>query len=552
MPAPSAPRRIWWYLVAASGDAKLFVLGYLVLLPFYLAPLVVTAPFFPGLDLPFHLGIADMLEKAGRPDSPYAPYYQSGLSLAPYAAHYLALLALGKVVGLVVAHELLVGLYVAGMPLAMGSLLNVLGRSRLPALLAFPLAYNLPFHYGFVSFAFSLPILLVVLAQLARLMLAPPPILWRWLAMAALAAVLFLCHLQNFLFGVCAAVAFALFSAVPWRRRLVALAAFLPAVGALVQWQLTQRPDAWNRPRGLAFAWQAVKWARLQVLPRGVPWPWWVDFKNRLALIPEHALRAFHDRSEVDAAKAIILVIGFYLLVAAAGRALLPGPRGERPRMRTATWVAFGGALAAYYLLPHHLNEFDIVTFYPRFAPLVLLMALPLISRGLRHFPVSHRAILMMPAVVLGVAWGLQLLEHYRAYARELADFRAVVAVMEPGRKLISMPFERRSRVMRVESAQLGLGSFYPLLKPAPGSMVPLMYCDMLHIPCVITKKLKEPLHDPSPWLPDQVNMDKALKFYDYFLVRSPPPRRDIFGKHKTSVELVVNKGQWFLWKRVK
>jgi len=65
--------------------------AYLLLLPLYLAPLYVTAPLFPGLDLPFHLSLADMLAKSGRADSAYATFYQGTPALAPYGAHYLAL-----------------------------------------------------------------------------------------------------------------------------------------------------------------------------------------------------------------------------------------------------------------------------------------------------------------------------------------------------------------------------------------------------------------------------------------------------------------------------
>jgi hypothetical protein len=443
-------------------------------------------------------------------------------------------------------HEILVALYIASIPLTMGSLLNALDRSRLPALLAFPLAYNLPFHYGFVSFAFSLPVLVLLLAQLARLLISPEQSWGRWSVSGCVAVLLFLCHLQNFVYGVCAAVAFVLFSGVPWRRRLTSLAAFLPAVSMMVYWQLMLRPDTRHRPRGLAYAWKVVTAARLREVPRA-RWPWLQGFQDRVVSVPENALRAFADRSEVAACHALLLLVLFYFCVAVTGRYLLPLPMGNRPRMRISTWVAFFGALMAYVLLPHHLNEFDIVTLFPRFAPLVVLLTLPLVPRGLLHFPVSVRTVLTLPALVFGVAWGLQLVQHYQVYARETADFRALVNVMEPGRKAIGMPFDRRSRVMRIESAFLGLANFYPVLKPAPGSMVPLMYCDMLHMPCV-KKPLAKSLPDPSPWSPDRLDMEQAVKFYDYFLIRSPP--RDVFGKQGVHVELVMHRGQWWLWRR--
>jgi len=79
------------YVASTGTDGRLFTAAYLLLLPLYLAPLYVTAPLFPGLDLPFHLSMADMLAKSGRADSPYAAFYQGGPALAPYGAHYLVL-----------------------------------------------------------------------------------------------------------------------------------------------------------------------------------------------------------------------------------------------------------------------------------------------------------------------------------------------------------------------------------------------------------------------------------------------------------------------------
>jgi hypothetical protein len=489
--------------------------------------------------------MGDMLAKHGRPDSPYAAYYDGGLALAPYAAHYLALWLMSKVMSLLTAHQLLTGLYVAGMPLSMSSLLKVLGRSRLPALLAFPLAYSLPLNYGFISFAFSLPVLVLFLAQLGRLLLSPPPVGWRWLGTAALALLLFLCHLQNFVYGVCAAGAYVLFSAVPWRRRLFSLTTVLPSLGALAWWQRHLRPDVLHRPRGLSFAWNTVKSLRLRELPH-VPHPWLADLKVRIAIIPVNTLRGFSDGIEIKATKALLLLIGVYFLMGLAGRVMVPGATRERPRMRASAWVAFLGAFAAYFLLPHHLNEFDIVTFFPRFAPLVVLMMLPLIPRGLRRFAGSLGALLSVPALVFCAVWGVELYKHYQRYAEEVSDFRAVIAAAKPGHRLLSMPYDRRSGTMAIESALIGMGSFYPLLKPGPKSMVPLQYCDMMHMPCA--RKPGTALPDTNPWLPEH-DFDKAVAFFDYFLVRSPP-RTGALVKHKDKLDLIARRGSWSLYRR--
>jgi hypothetical protein len=530
------------YVASTGTDGRLFTAAYLLLLPLYLAPLYVTAPLFPGLDLPFHLALADLLVKSGRPDSPYAAFYPGGPAVAPYAAHYLVLWLAARAIPILTAHTALMVLYVAGLPVAAASLLKRLGRSRLPAVLAFPLAYNLALHYGFISFAFSLPVLLVFLAQLARLLQDPPPVVGRWLLTAALAVLLFLCHLQNFLYGVGAAAIFVLFAAVPWRRRLAALGAVGPAL-ALGAWWV--RGGGRPAPQGLARAWQALKVSRLGELPAGRH-PWLADLEARLVALPANALRGFTDRSDVKAGSALLLLIGVYFLMGLAGRHLLPGPRQEAPRMRVAVWVAFLAALAAYLLLPHHLNAFEIVTLFPRFAPLVLLMMLPLVSRGLGRFTGSLGALLAVPALVFCAVWGVQLARHYRRYADETADFRAVMASAKAGHRLISLPFERRSRVMSVESALVGLGSFYPLLAPAPGSMVGQPYCGMRHMPCLRSAALP----DPTPWAAERFDPEKAVPFFDYFLVRSPILQFDPFGARREDVQLVARRNQWSLYLR--
>src|SRR5207248_2213381 len=88
------------------------------------------------------------------------------------------------------------------------------------------------------------------------------------------------------------------------------------------------------------------------------------------------------------------------------------------------------------------------------------------------RFRGSLGLLLSVPALVFCAVWGVELYQHYRRYAQEISDFRAVIAAARPGHRLLDLPFDRRSRVMSVESALIGLGSFYPLLEPAPRSMV--------------------------------------------------------------------------------
>ena len=531
------------------SDVWCFGVSYALLLPFFLAPLFATR-LLPGLDLPFHLAAADMLSKAGSAASPYAPYYEGGLRIAPYAAHFMALIALGKIVSLLTAHKIIIILYVAGLPFATASLLGACRRSRIPALLAFPLAYNLTLHYGFISFALSLPVLLWLLAEMTKLVHSEGRRAFaaRWIGTAAVAILLFLCHLQNFLYGICAALAFAVLAAVPFRRRIFAAAALLPAFAGVAYWHLSSPPVAGQAKLTAALAWTFLKRHRRDDLGREAVL---VDLWHRIITLPTHAMRAFVDQTNVLACKGLFLIMVAYVAIGFLAWAPAHKPPQARSvrrrRMRLAGLVAFLGALTAYLALPHHLQELELMTFFPRFSVLVLLTFLLLVPAGLLRFRGLLAVLLPLPALVFGALYGRQLYLHYRMYAAEVAGFVAVAEKTPPGGKALGLVFDRTSRVMQIESALIGVPGFYPALRPAPGSMVPPNYCGERHMPC----RLKvAPDFMTSPWVPASFVPAKVLPNFDYFFVRSQPPGFDLFAGYHGMIELLAQSGTWAAYRK--
>jgi hypothetical protein len=549
-PPESPPGKLGRILAwAASGkvsDAWCFGVAYAVLLPFFIAPLFATK-LLPGLDLPFHIAAADLLSKVGNPNSPYAPYYDGGIGLDPYAAHFVALLLLGKVMNLLAAHKLIIAAYVAGLPLAAASLLGACRRSRVPALLAFPLAYNLTLHYGFVSFALSLPFVFLLLAAMAKLSLLDDWRTTRWLGTAAVALLLFLCHLQNFLYGVCAAFAFAVLVPATWRRKLVASLALVPSFGALAYWHLSRPPVTGQAPLTLKLALGFLKSHRMGDLGRKTIWD---DLWGRVVLIPGHAMRAFTDEINTKACRVLCLILGVYLLVGlvvgvARRRSADPLPR--RRAVAAAGIIAFLGALAAYLVLPHHLQELELMTFFPRFSVLVLLMALLLVPAGLLRLRGIAAVALPLPALALGVVYGRQLYLHYRAYGAEVAGFVELAQKVPAGGKALGLIFDRRSAVMNVESAMIGIPDFYPALRPALGSMVPPAYCGLRHMPC---KPKVSRDWVTNPWVPQTFSPAAMLPIFDYFFARSIPPGHDVFRGYHNMVETVGVSPPWVVFRK--
>jgi hypothetical protein len=538
------------HLRKIDPDARAFGLGYIVLLPLFLAPLFVTR-FLPGLDLPFHLAMADMLGKSGLATDPYRDLYVGKVGLEPYAAHFIALRLLGHFWPLMTAHKIIVGLYVTTLPLALAALLGAARRSRLPALLALPLAYNLTLHYGFITFALSLPVLLILLAALARFLLAEE-VRPSWaIATALAAAALFLCHLQNFLFGLCAAGALLLFSGVPWRRRWLGGATLIPAVGLLLRWHFSRSFEVGGEERKtLTFAWQSLRSERLgdmhgHSIVR--------DFALRFRDLAYHLLRGFVDEIDVVASCALLIILGTFVLLGILALFNRPDDADmpshvPAPRLRIAGVIIFGGALVAYLGLPHHLRVYELMTFYPRFSVLLVLMGTLLVPGALLRFQGLSRVLLLVLPVMFGVLYGRQLIRHYQWYDTEVADFDAVLSRTPPGGRALGLVFDRSSRVMRIESAMVGMPNLYAALRPSPTAMVPIFYCGMRHMPCRRTEKGRL-LPDPGPWGPNSLSPATAIDYFDYFFVRLPPAR-PIFGADIARLELLAQEGSWLVYRR--
>ncbi len=207
------------------------------------------------------------------------------------------------------------------------------------------------------------------------------------------------------------------------------------------------------------------------------------DFALRFRDLQYHLLRGFVDEIDLVASRALLVVLAAYLMLGIVG---LFAPRTEAPRsrLRAAGVIIFGGVLLAYLGLPHHLRSYELMTFYPRFSVLLVLIGTLLVPGALLRFEGLGRVLLLVPAVLFGALYGRELIRHYRYYDKEVADFDAVLAKTPPGGKALGLVFDRSSRVMRIESAMVGMPYLYAALRPSPTAMVPIFYCGMRHMPC--------------------------------------------------------------------
>jgi hypothetical protein len=261
-------------------------------------------------------------------------------------------------------------------------------------------------------------------------------------------------------------------------------------------------------------------------------------------------MRAFVDEVNIPACRVLCLILGAYFVVGLVAlmvrrRSRVPAFRGRL--LALACVISAVGALTAYMALPHHLQEMELMTFFPRFSVLVLLTALALVPAGLLRLRGIFAVLVPLPAVVFGVYYGHVLYTHYRVYGAEVAGFVELAEKLPAGAKVMGLVFDRRSAVMHVESAMVGVPDFYAALRPAPGSMVPPAYCGLRHMPCR-TKVSRDFM--TNPWAPQVFSPAQMLPIFDYIFTRSLPPNHDPFRGYRGMVDIAGVSMPWVVFKK--
>jgi hypothetical protein len=143
---------------AFPKDNKLFTAIFLVLLSAHLI-LVASTRLFPFTDLPDHLAAATIARHIGEPSNQFSEYYTVEAFGKPNTFH-LIFCSLRIFPSVEFANRVFFLLCVALVPLATLWVITKLGGNRWFSLLSFLLVYNLNVNWGFVGFAFAIPLVL--------------------------------------------------------------------------------------------------------------------------------------------------------------------------------------------------------------------------------------------------------------------------------------------------------------------------------------------------------------------------------------------------------
>ena len=376
----------------SSAERAMFVLCcFLTVVPM----LVVTFP--PTVDTAQHAAQIDMLMRFDDPTCRFDEHVEANW-FTPYLFGYMIAFALAHLMPVAAAVKLTIAMAIVAIPLTFAVFLRAARKPMIWSFLGFPVAFSFAAHWGFLSLTVGLPIGFLFLAATVRYAERPT---WHTAAgMGLFLLFVFFCH--------------------------ALLAMFCGGIGLLLL--LRQRPswiDAarWGAPL-VATAPIALLWLRTtqadHAETRGIVWG------SEVNRVPEILSRLVGE-------PAILLAMIF--AAAMVAYLLLTGGKTSR---RVVDWLPVYAAAIWFFAAPQDL--FGGTLLYARFhvfsiGLLILAIEVPDVQR------------LRWRAVPIGLAlfWlGLTIMR-WSQFETESADFRRLLATMEPEHRAFSLILDRDS-----------------------------------------------------------------------------------------------------------
>ncbi len=347
--------------------------------------------YFPSLDGPVHLSIADTFVKYNSPETPaFREFFEINTNPDPNLFIFAVLYVLMQIFPPLLAEKILLSGYVVLLPFALRYALRATApEASVLSFLAFPMIYHAPLHLGFYNFTFGMAFFLFSFGFWVRHSeKAGPGVFLGHLFLSLLA---YFTHLFSLAIS-CAAIAFTTFGTMAldllrqrrdrafdpgflWRalktRAIIPAAAYLPALVLSAAYLLEKKRELTQS--GL----EAIGW------PDG----------TRIEELLVAASLVSHDSSERLVSAAFVVI-----LLAVAGLVVVRKIRGAS--RINGLLFCFVGFLCLYFLTPY---QFHVRWMPARIMPFVFFaLILWFGSQLLTAAP--RRAALVRPLVVVAVA----------------------------------------------------------------------------------------------------------------------------------------------------
>ncbi len=471
--------------------------------------------YLPMVDLPQHAAQVSMWIHLDDPGWGFGAQVERVL-FTPYLLGYLVAVLFAEPFGVMAGMKVLLTIPLLCLPLVSRHLLLRGGGDPWWSLVAFPLFFGLSFYWGYLNFLFAAPLGLLFISLADDY--SRRPTLRHGFRLAALGVVLFFCH--------------------------ILVLGLALVIGVLLVWLrngglrgLTARLAPFDPPLALMAVWVLQTWgeeARVQDYFHE-----WSRIPLRLGLLPTSLFDAgvwyrYGAREAwIDGGAAMLT-----LLMATA----LLLQRSSLSRESTA-WIPFGTATATFLLFPFQaFGCLHVADRYALFLPLLLfpLLRLPPPS------PTRAAARALIFLAVLG--WTAVLGSRFAAFDAEARAFDALVAAVEPNRRVMGLVVEKESEAIPLAPLYLHFPAY---IQAAKGGVLGFSIAGVPPEPMRYRRGGAPPASPWLEWEPFRFEWD-VDGGYDYFIVRSEKdlsPR--FFAGADRPVVLEGRSGLWWLYRKL-
>jgi hypothetical protein len=369
-----------------------------------------SVTYFPSQNGPWHLLVCKMLHDyfAGTATN-YFDYYELAPHLIPHLLHTILVTLVSFIVPVLIAHKLVISLYVVLLPLSVFWFLSVVDpRKTIYGYASFLFVYNLPLMRGYHDYSLGIPVVLFTLAYWLRTWERSNAM--RTAILAGLILIAYLSHIFHFLILGLAISFFTLYQTRRVSRVVVALVPFLPALLLVADFAfLLMGNSVWMSGSDLEI------------------------FAPHQAL--EHFVRFAYTLSP---SAAVIAMVPLIFIACAIGLAIQRAVAEYRCTGQVAGGsflLLLGVLVVAYFAMPHKFFGWHFAN--TRFIPFVLTMALACATPyGLR----VRRVFLATTVVAAFASYALLTVQFVRA-DRTIGEYVSAVEWFRPGGLLYPIDF---------------------------------------------------------------------------------------------------------------
>ena len=501
---------------------------YLFLLACVVSVLPVWLPRFPPMvDLPQHAAQIALFLNLQDANFPFAHLFDTHL-FTPYLFGYSLIAVFTPWLGVVAASKLVISVALAVFPLATRYFLRAASADPYLAWFVFPALYGFSYQWGFINFIVAAPIGLLFLS-----------LVWRQKRQTNLrSALLMTCMLYLLFFShVLILALFGGIAAIYWWCSAERIKEFLH-----LAWPLAT-------PLPLLIAWVAVTQGHpMSKLPIEWDLSWFSTIDSYYVFMaswitPEQAgwgrVNGFIPRLLGVRPSIIMTIFGVMLF-------LLPLLAGYRMTTSRTRLIPLGVIVAVLLFSPSLF--FGVAFVFQRFT----FLALPFFLLALdapRVVTRRYQQLLGGLAPIIAFSWIALMANHALQFHKEAEGFDTILAKMVPGKRALSMIFERDDG-HSIAPTFVHFAAWYSALKNgvtdpsfAITQVQPITYRPDQR-PTVRTQGFE--------WFPQKFDWQyHAGRQYDYFVARAPIDHGVFLFREATcSIELVAQAGHWWLYHR--